>query len=67
VLILRGSIKDGEIARVELEGSNHLVVLPNHSAGSEGSDDGFDEEMSDIADELDGESGDAEDMDLYEQ
>jgi ATP-dependent Clp protease ATP-binding subunit ClpA len=67
VLILRGSIKDGEIARVELEGSNHLVVLPNHSAGSEGSDDGFDEEMSDIADELEGDSGDTEDMDLYEQ
>ena len=61
VLILRGSIKDGETARVNLE-DGHIVVLPNHSE----SDFDEDSEMydeDDAAAELDGEDGD---MDLYD-
>lgn len=30
VLLLRGSIKDGERARVTLDESGHVIVLPNH-------------------------------------
>lgn len=63
VLILRGNIKDGEIARVELD-DGRIVVLPNHA--DEGDDD--DEELGDVADDdeafLELEDGDA--PDLYE-
>lgn len=59
VMILRGSIKDGEAARVVLE-DGHIMVLPNHSDSEE------DSEMydSDAVAELD-EEGDGG-MDLYE-
>jgi ATP-dependent Clp protease ATP-binding subunit ClpA len=43
VLILRGSIRDGETARVVLE-DGRVVVLPNHVEGSvDGEDDGMGE------------------------
>ncbi|KAL9620858.1 MAG: hypothetical protein Q9160_004639 [Pyrenula sp. 1 TL-2023] len=52
VLMLRGSIRDGEVARVVLEERNKIEVLPNHEEGSEG----------------DGGEGDAdEDMDLVDE
>ena len=51
VLILRGSIRDGEVARVELE-DGHIVVLPNHG-DSEGEDDDCLLYTSDAADEMD--------------
>ena len=60
VLILRGSIKDGETAKVVLE-DGHLVVLPNHEDSSmEESDMDIDEE--DAVEELEGDEG----MDLYD-
>ncbi|KAF2104581.1 heat shock protein [Rhizodiscina lignyota] len=62
VLILRGSIKDGETARVVLE-NGHIQVLPNHGD----SDMEDDSEMYDDDDALqeleDGADGD---MDLYD-
>lgn len=63
VLILRGSIRDGEIARVELE-DGHIVVLPNHGESdmSDGDEEMWDEE--DAAEELNGDGGD---MDLYDE
>ncbi|KAK3057522.1 Heat shock protein hsp98 [Extremus antarcticus] len=62
VLILRGSIRDGETARVVLE-DGHIVVLPNHGE-DEMSDE--DDEMwheEDAVQELNGDGGD---MDLYD-
>lgn len=64
VLILRGSVQDGEVARVELE-DNKIVVLPNHSVESEDDEvDMLDEDdvvhATEIFDQQDGE------MDLYE-
>lgn len=63
VLILRGSIRDGEVARVVLE-DGRVVVLPNHG-DSEGNSS--DEDMMDDEDALleleDGRDGG---MDLYE-
>lgn len=63
VLILRGSIRDGEVARVVLE-DGRVVVLPNHG-DSEGNSS--DEDMIDDEDALleleDGRDGG---MDLYE-
>jgi ATP-dependent Clp protease ATP-binding subunit ClpB len=59
VLILRGAIKDGEVARVELD-DGHIVVLPNHV------DTDDDSEMyddSDAAAELEDADGD---IDLYD-
>ena len=68
VLILRGAVRDGETARVELENGQTVVVLPNHRGGSD-SDTGADESdlMSEDDDDLRSEdlNGDA-DMDLYE-
>lgn len=60
VLILRGSVKDGESARVVLE-DGHVVVLPNHSESDSEDVDMFDSD--DAAAELDG--GNMSD-DLYE-
>ena len=61
VLILRGSIKDGETARVVLE-DGRLDVLPNHGESSEQESE---EEMDlDDGDALDAIAG--EDMDLYD-
>jgi ATP-dependent Clp protease ATP-binding subunit ClpA len=59
VMILRGSIKDGEVARVVLE-DGHIQVLPNHTDSDDDSEM-YDE--SDAAAELD----DAmDDGDLYD-
>lgn len=61
VLILRGSVRDGESARVVLE-DGHIVVLPNHSDSEDEDEDMYDSD--DAAAELNGEA-DMED-DLYE-
>jgi ATP-dependent Clp protease ATP-binding subunit ClpB len=60
VLILRGSIKDGETARVVLE-DGRLNVLPNHAGESEEDEEEDDVMVDDAVEELTG-----EDMDLYE-
>ncbi|KAJ5676621.1 uncharacterized protein N7477_002254 [Penicillium maclennaniae] len=65
VLILRGSIKDGETARVVMM-DGRIEVLPNHENGDSSDEDG-DEDMVDSDDalaELEDGSGD---MDLYEE
>ncbi|CAN9294159.1 unnamed protein product [Alternaria alternata] len=59
VLILRGSIKEGETARVVLD-DGHILVLPNHT-DSEDDSEMYDE--SDAVAELDDADGD---MDLYD-
>ena len=59
VLILRGAIKDGEVARVELD-DGHIVVLPNH-VDSEDDSEMYDD--SDAAAELEDADGD---IDLYD-
>jgi len=65
VLILRGSIRDGEVARVVLD-DGRIAVLPNHEAGREGDESDDDAEMVDEEDAVleleDGAGG----MDLYE-
>jgi ATP-dependent Clp protease ATP-binding subunit ClpB len=58
VLILRGAVKDGEVARVELD-DGHIVVLPNHTDSEE------DSEMYDESDAV-AELEDEGDMDLYD-
>ncbi len=58
VLILRGSIKDGETAKVVLE-DNKLIVLPNHDTDS---DSEMDVDSDDAVEELEQEM----DTDLYE-
>ncbi|KAF2461790.1 heat shock protein [Lineolata rhizophorae] len=60
VLILRGTIRDGESARVVLE-DGHINVLPNHTD----SDMDEDSEMYDEEDAIE-ELEDGADMDLYE-
>lgn len=62
VLILRGSIKDGETARVVLE-DGRLDVLPNHGESSEMESEEEDMDL-DEGDALDAIAGD--DMDLYD-
>ncbi|KAF2715655.1 heat shock protein-like protein [Pleomassaria siparia CBS 279.74] len=59
VMILRGSVKDGETAKVVLE-EGHIHVLPNHTDSDEDSEM-YDDE-SDAMAELDDEAG----MDLYD-
>ncbi|KAH6644511.1 heat shock protein-like protein [Boeremia exigua] len=59
VLILRGAVKDGEVARVELD-DGHIVVVPNHTDSEEDSEM-YDE--SDAVAELEDEDGG---MDLYD-
>lgn len=59
ILILRGNIRDGEVARVELV-DNKIVVLPNHSDSDMDSDMAIDED--DAMDEL----MDNEDDDLFD-
>ena len=58
VLILRGSIRDGEAARVVMK-NGRIVVLPNHDIDDEENSDP-DEDMEDSDPDTDG------DMDLYE-
>ena len=62
VLILKGSIKEGEVARVILE-DGRIVVLPNHGAGEDGSED---EEMLDEEDAVETLENSGGGMDLYE-
>jgi len=63
ILILRGSIKDGETARVTLDRStNKIVVIPNHF--QESSDD--DEEMVDSDEAMEEVIPDDMDEDLYD-
>lgn len=57
VLILRGSIRDGEVAKVVMEG-NRVTILPNHQESEESSS----EDEMDVDDVLDPE----EDMALYD-
>jgi ATP-dependent Clp protease ATP-binding subunit ClpB len=59
VLILRGAVKDGELARVELD-DGHIVVIPNHNDSEEDSEM-YDE--SDAVAELEDADGD---LDLYD-
>lgn len=64
VLILRGSVRDGETARVVLE-DGHVMVLPNHTDS-----DGEDSEMWDEEDaivELEDSADGAAEMDLYDE
>ena len=63
VLILRGSVRDGEVARVVLN-DGRIEVLPNHEEGSDvESDDEFVDNPEDAVLEL--ENGDGK-MDLYD-
>lgn len=64
VLILRGSIRDGEVARVVTE-DGRIVVLPNHEAGKDGD---LSDDDADMVDEEDAvlELEDGEGGDLYE-
>ena len=69
VLILRGAIRDGETARVVLEGSGqmqggHIMVLPNHGE-SDAEDE--DDEMWDEDDAVEAINGDHGEMDLYDE
>ncbi|KAJ0160312.1 Heat shock protein hsp98 [Colletotrichum tanaceti] len=60
ILILRGNIRDGETARVELI-NGRLVVLPNHQDSELNTDDDMDED--DAVDEL---VADEMDEDIYD-
>jgi len=64
VLILRGAIRDGETARVELD-DGHVVVLPNH--GDSDPDDEDDDPMYDEEDAVHELNGDSGEMDLYDE
>ncbi|KAJ5914576.1 Heat shock protein hsp98 [Penicillium tannophilum] len=64
VLILRGSIQDGEIARVVMI-DGRIDVLPNHEIGESDLDD--DEEMVDSDDALAEMEDGSGDMDLYDE
>ena len=74
VLILRRQIRDGEVARVELDGSKRIVVRPNHRGGDDEDgvmDEDDDDEMTDDDDEEGGYAvhrvpSSKDDMDLYE-
>jgi ATP-dependent Clp protease ATP-binding subunit ClpB len=61
VLILRGSIKDGETARVVME-NNRVVILANHQESEESSS----EDEMDVDDAVDALEGDDMDLGLYE-
>ncbi|TVY49729.1 Heat shock protein hsp98 [Lachnellula cervina] len=61
VLILRGSIKDGETARVVME-NNRVVILPNHQESEESSS----EDEMDVDDAVDTLEGEDMDLGLYE-
>ncbi|KAJ5167412.1 Heat shock protein hsp98 [Penicillium canariense] len=63
VLILRGSIRDGEAARVVMT-DGRIDVLPNHELGESDEDDEDMVDSDDALAELDDDSGD---MDLYEE
>jgi len=60
VLLLRGSIKDGEVARVRMVGHNRVTVLPNHEDGDLDLDEDMDYE--DAMDEDDEDSMEVEEL-----
>jgi len=60
VLILRGSIKDGETARVVMEG-HRVRVLANHEGESSEDDEDMELSVEELEDAVD---GDPDDMDL---
>ncbi|KAF1985207.1 P-loop containing nucleoside triphosphate hydrolase protein [Aulographum hederae CBS 113979] len=62
VLILRGSIREGETARVVLE-NGHIAVLPNHHGDSDGEDSEMWDEEDAVAELEDDQDGD---MELYD-
>ncbi|KAJ5161976.1 heat shock protein [Penicillium capsulatum] len=64
VLILRGSIRDGETARVIMR-DGRIDVLPNHEIGE--SDEDGDEDMIDSDDALAEMEDGSGDMDLYDE
>ncbi|KAH8658711.1 putative heat shock protein hsp98 [Tricladium varicosporioides] len=61
VLILRGSIKDGETARVVMD-ANRVTILPNHQESEESSS----EDEMDVDDAVDEIAGDDMDTGLYD-
>jgi len=61
VLILRGAIKDGEVAKVVLE-DGHVQVLPNHSESDMSEDSEMYDEDDAVAELEDADGG----MDLYD-
>ena len=63
VLLLRGSVKDGEVARVVME-DGRITVLPNHEGESE-EDESDDMDMDDV-DVADALGGDDMELALYE-
>ncbi|KAJ5994884.1 hypothetical protein N7481_001861 [Penicillium waksmanii] len=65
VLILRGSVRDGEQARVVLR-DGHLDVLPNHHSptDSDGDESMSDSDSDSSAADMDGDTGN---MDLYDE
>lgn len=65
VLILRGSVRDGETARVVLE-DGHIVVLPNHGESDMDEDSEMWDEEDAMAELADGDAEAGGDMDLYE-
>ena len=62
VLLLRGSIKDGETAKVVME-DGKIAVLPNHQGDSEEESSDDEMEVDDVTDAL---GGDDMDLALYE-
>ena len=65
VLLLRGSIKDGEKARVTLDGAGRVIVLPNHLNAYSEDEDAMD--MEDYEDTVGGrDMGDMEVEELYD-
>ncbi|KAK5145465.1 Heat shock protein hsp98 [Rachicladosporium monterosium] len=70
VLILRGSIRDGEVAKVVLE-DGHVMVLPNHGDSEGEGSEGGDSEMWDEEEEEEAvrgmvKEGNGGEMDLYD-
>lgn len=62
VLILRGSIRDGETANVVLE-NGHIMVLPNHGDSELEDDEEMYDDEEDAVQELEDEGG----MELYDE
>ncbi|CAF9914443.1 MAG: Heat shock protein hsp98 [Gomphillus americanus] len=65
VLILKGGVKDGEIARVELT-DGRIEVLSNHESGETSEDDEDDEDLDDQGEDLVDALDPKDSMDLYE-
>jgi ATP-dependent chaperone ClpB len=62
ILLLRGAILDGEVARVTLDEHGHIICLPNHKV-----EEPFDAEMmEEDYEELGGDGGDMDVEELYD-